>query len=181
MCRLPDTFPPVRNLALQYPRSALHDGPLLVYLTARDRGRGEAALRLLLTDGQLKSAKALAHDGGPTDVKYCQLDTSDGNSIDSFCAFLRKEHPEGIDVLVNNAGVALDGFGTIFASPAARIEKHMYGSQYADPKLSRRFSGPEDAPVQLLWHSTNDPVYAPTTQTCLHEQDCEHIVYGREA
>jgi carbonyl reductase 1 len=102
---------PVRNLALQYPRSALNDGPLLVYLTARDRGRGEAALQRLQTDRQLQSAKALAQDGGLTDVQYHQLDISDGGSIASFCDFLKKEHPEGIDVLVNNAGVALDGFG----------------------------------------------------------------------
>lgn len=114
-----DTCAPVRNLALQYPRSALHDGYLLVYLTARDRGRGEAALRLLPTDGQLKSSKALGQYGGLTDVNYGQLDISDSNSIDSFCAFLQKEHPEGIDVLVNNAGVALDGFGTIFCFPSS--------------------------------------------------------------
>lgn len=101
----------MRQLALQYPKSTLNDGPFLVYLTARDRHRGEAALQQLQTDTQLKSAKALAQDGGPTAVKYRQLDISDSKSIDSFCEFLRKEHPEGIDVLVNNAGVALDGFG----------------------------------------------------------------------
>lgn len=101
----------MRNLALQYPRSALNGGPLLIYLTARDRGRGEAALQQLHADPALRSSKALAHDGGPTDVKYHQLDVSDSRSIDSFCNFLKTEHPEGIDVLVNNAGVAFDGFG----------------------------------------------------------------------
>jgi carbonyl reductase 1 len=103
----------VRNLALQYPKSALNDGPLLIYLTARDSGRGEAALQQLQTDEQLKRAKALAQYGGPTDVKYHQLDISDSKSIYSFCEYLKKEHPEGIDVLINNAGVALNGFGTI--------------------------------------------------------------------
>ena len=109
--KLPLTTLLVRNLALQYPQSALNDGPFLVYLTARDRGRGEAALQQLQTDGQLKGAKGLSQDGGPTELKYRQLDVSDSKSIGSFCEFLRKEHPEGIDVLVNNAGIALDGFG----------------------------------------------------------------------
>jgi carbonyl reductase 1 len=103
----------VRNLALQYPRSALNDGPLLIYLAARDGGRGDAAVQRLQHDPQLLRAKALAHDGGLTHLQYRQLDISDRGSIDSFCAFLTKEHPEGIDVLVNNAGVALDGFGKI--------------------------------------------------------------------
>lgn len=111
----------MRNLALQYPKSALNDGPLLVYLTARDRGRGEVALRQLQTDVQLQSAKALVQDGGHTDVKYHQLDISDSGSIDSLCEFLRKEHSEGIDVLVNNAGVALDGFGMTLSCAAARM------------------------------------------------------------
>jgi carbonyl reductase 1 len=98
----------------------------LVYLTARDRHRGEAALQQLQTDTQLKSAKALAQDGGSTDVKYHQLDISDSKSIDSFCEFLRKEHPEGIDVLINNAGVALDGFGR-FSSPFSNsLSKKVY-------------------------------------------------------
>ena len=110
---LPLTTLLVRNIALQYPKSGLNDGPLLVYLTARDRDRGEAALQQLRKDTQLKNAKALAQDGGLTDVKYHQLDVSDTKSIDEFCDFLKREHPEGIDVLVNNAGVALTGFGMI--------------------------------------------------------------------
>ena len=101
----------VRNIALRYSGSALNDGPLLIYLTARDQGRGEAALQLLQTDGKLKRAKALAQDGGSTHVKYHQLDISDKASISSFCDFLKSEHPEGIDVMVNNAGVALNGLG----------------------------------------------------------------------
>lgn len=80
-------------------------------MTARDKGRGEAALEQLRTDPQLKNAKALKQDGGLTDVKYHQLDISDSKSITTFCDFLKKEHSDGIDVLVNNAGVALNGFG----------------------------------------------------------------------
>lgn len=132
----------MRNLALQYPRSALNDGPLLVYLTARDRGRGEAAVQRLETDRQLKSAKALAQDGGLTDVKYHPLDISDSRSIDSFCEFLKKEHPEGIDVLVNNAGVALDGFGRMPRSPSTALVHKLYAvelmSAFPDASVVRK-------------------------------------------
>lgn len=94
----------VRQLALQYPKSALNNGPLLIYLTARDKGRGEAALKSLLEDSQLKKAKALRSDGGLTDIQYHALDISDTMSIRGFADFLRKEHEEGIDFVVNNAG-----------------------------------------------------------------------------
>jgi carbonyl reductase 1 len=126
---LPLTTLLVRNLALQYPQSALNDGPFLVYLTARDRGRGEAALQQLQTDGQLKGAKSLSQDGGPTELKYRQLDISDSKSIGSFFEFLRKEHPEGIDVLVNNAGIALDGFGRFSFPYRSSNKKYMHMSQ----------------------------------------------------
>ena len=94
----------VRQLALQYPTSPLNNGPLLIYLTARDKGRGEAAVKSLHEDSQLKRAKALRSDGGLTDIQYHELDISDTMSIRGFAAFLKKEHAEGIDFVVNNAG-----------------------------------------------------------------------------
>ena len=99
----------VRNLALEYPKSASNDGSFLIYLTARDPERGEKALEQLRADSKLKRAKALTQDGGPTDIMYHQLDISDSKSITSFCKFLRKEHPDGIDIVINNAGIAMDG------------------------------------------------------------------------
>ncbi|KAB8339231.1 hypothetical protein FH972_022165 [Carpinus fangiana] len=103
-------FAIVRNIALQYPKSSLNNGPLLIYLTARDASRGEQALKDINADSQLRDAKALRSDGGLADIKYHSLDVSSHQSIDAFASFLKKEHPEGIDLLVNNAGVALDGF-----------------------------------------------------------------------
>ncbi|KAI9704001.1 MAG: hypothetical protein M1820_005622 [Bogoriella megaspora] len=100
----------VRNLALQYPKSPFNNGPFLIYLTARDRGRGEEALHNLQTDSELKRARALAQDGGLTTVKYRQLDIADQSSIKSFADFLKAEHPEGVDILINNAGTAMQGF-----------------------------------------------------------------------
>lgn len=61
-------------------------------------------------DAQLKQAKVLAQDGGDTTIKYHALDISDPKSIHAFRDFLKKEHPDGIDFAINNAGVAFDGF-----------------------------------------------------------------------
>jgi len=67
-------------------------------------------VKTLSNDPALKKAKVLAEDGGDTTIKFQTLDISDVESIHAFRDFLKKEHPEGIDVVVNNAGVAMDGF-----------------------------------------------------------------------
>jgi len=103
-------FAIVRQLALQYPKSSLNTGSFLIYLTARDESRGEQALTELRGDSQLKAAKSLKHDGGPTEVRYHPLDVSRTNSIRNFADYLKKEHPEGVDIVVNNAGIAGQGF-----------------------------------------------------------------------
>jgi carbonyl reductase 1 len=100
----------VRQLALQYPSSSYNNGPLLIYLTARNEERGKAALESLKEDAQLKNAKALRSQGGLTDVKYLNLDISSNQSIQDFAAHLKTEHPDGIDFLINNAAVAMQGF-----------------------------------------------------------------------
>lgn len=102
----------VRNLALEYSSSAFNNGPFLIYLTARDSGRGEEAVKTLHDDARLKKAKAFGDDGGLVTIKYHGLDISKPHSIKAFASFLQEEHPEGIDMVVNNAGIALNGFGT---------------------------------------------------------------------
>lgn len=62
-----------------------------VYLTARDSGRGHAAMKELTNEG----LHPLFH----------QLDITDPSSIATATKFF-KEHYGGIDVLVNNAGIA---------------------------------------------------------------------------
>ena len=52
--------PIVRNLALDYPKSPLKTGPLLIYLTARSPDRGAAAVKELSEDQKLKQAKVQA-------------------------------------------------------------------------------------------------------------------------
>ena len=103
----------VRHLALRYPASALNDGggPLLVYLCARDEGRGQEAVKQVESDGVLKEARALVQDCGLTAVRYHGLDVGVRESVLGFKKFLEREHPEGIDVVVNNAGIAMKGFG----------------------------------------------------------------------
>lgn len=100
----------MRNLALEYPKSPLHSGPLLIYLTARSAERGAEAVETLNNDPQLQKAKALAQDGGETTIKFQTLDISNTDSIHEFASFLKQEHPDGIDILINNAGIAMDGF-----------------------------------------------------------------------
>lgn len=100
----------VRQLALQYPHSSFNNGPLLIYLTARNKERGEKALKDILDDPQLKQAKALQKDGGLSSVEYLPLDIDSEDSIKDFTVHLKREHPEGIDFLINNAGIAMDGF-----------------------------------------------------------------------
>ncbi|KAH7117050.1 carbonyl reductase [Dendryphion nanum] len=100
----------VRQLALQYPKSTLNNGSLLIYLTARDKARGESALRSLSEDTQLKVAKALVADGGATDIKFHLLDITDENSLTAFVEHLKQTHETGVDFVINNAAVALTGF-----------------------------------------------------------------------
>ncbi|KIX99918.1 uncharacterized protein Z520_04555 [Fonsecaea multimorphosa CBS 102226] len=100
----------IRQLALQYPHSPLNTGPLLLYLTARNEERGQAALESIKTDPQLERARALRIHGGLTDVKFLPLDIDSQQSIEEFAGRIKQEHPDGIDFLINNAGIAMDGF-----------------------------------------------------------------------
>ncbi|RMZ80083.1 hypothetical protein DV737_g3173, partial [Chaetothyriales sp. CBS 132003] len=103
-------FAIVRQLVLQYPKSSFNSGPLLVYLTARNEQRGRQALGSIRNDQQLREARALRAYGGLTDVEYLPLDIDSQDSIQQFALTLQERHPDGIDILINNAGIALDGF-----------------------------------------------------------------------
>ncbi|OQV15922.1 Carbonyl reductase [NADPH] 1 [Hypsibius exemplaris] len=66
-----------------------------VYLAARDRSRGQDAVRKLQNDGYL-------------DVQFLPLDVLDIRTIKSAREFLKAEHG-GLDILVNNAGILFYG------------------------------------------------------------------------
>ena len=72
----------VRALTLKF------DG--LVYLTSRNKERGQEAARELEANG--------------SKVKYHQLDINDATSVNCFENYLQEQHG-GLDVLINNAGV----------------------------------------------------------------------------
>jgi carbonyl reductase 1 len=116
-------FAIVRQLALQYPKSTLNNGPLLIYLAARDKSRGEAALQKLHEDPQLKKSKALAADGGLSEIKFHALDITDSSSVQSFVKDLKESHADGLDFVINNAAIAMDGFD-------ANIVKTTLGCNY---------------------------------------------------
>jgi len=97
----------VRNLALQYATSYLNENkplPLTIYLTSRSPSAGQKAVENLESDPQLLSAKALSAQGGSTTIKSAKLDVTSSSSIKDLAKFLGTTHPQGIDVLVNNAG-----------------------------------------------------------------------------
>ncbi|KAF2723050.1 NAD(P)-binding protein [Polychaeton citri CBS 116435] len=123
----------VRNLALEYPKSPLRSGPLLIYLTARSPERGAEAVQTLNEDTQLKNAKVLAQDGGDTTIRYHALDISQTESIQDFRDFLKSQHPEGIDFVINNAGIAMQGFDADVVKTT--LHTNYYGSLEATRDL----------------------------------------------
>lgn len=122
----------VRQLALQYPASHFNNGPLLIYLTARNQQRGEAALREIRQDAQLKKAKALHEDGGLSHIEYLPLDIDSQESISSFADRLKREHPEGMDMLINNAGIAMQGFN------ADVVKQTLHSNYYGTMEVTKQ-------------------------------------------
>ncbi len=93
-----------RGLGLETSRQLLRDG-FAVILTARDKAEGEA------------SARAIG-------AAFRPLDVTDPGSIGALASGLREDGAR-IDVLVNNAAVALDGFNAEVARKT--IDANVYG------------------------------------------------------
>ncbi|KAF2226453.1 hypothetical protein BDZ85DRAFT_315972 [Elsinoe ampelina] len=123
----------VRQLALQYPQSPFHSGSFLIYLTARSAERGAEAVKTINNDPQLKEAKVLAQDGGDTTIKFKALDISNTMSIRDFAESLHKDHPDGIDFVINNAGIAMEGFDANVVKTT--LETNYYGTLEATQTL----------------------------------------------
>jgi short-subunit dehydrogenase len=79
-------------------RKTASDSVLPPQLTARDEGRGRAAVEEIK-----QSLPSNAR------VEYAQLDISSNSSIEALSLALKERHPH-IDILVNNAGIVMDGF-----------------------------------------------------------------------
>ncbi|KAK6442762.1 hypothetical protein LTR95_001009 [Oleoguttula sp. CCFEE 5521] len=114
----------VRNLALDYPKSPQNNGPLTIYLTARSQERGAEAVKSLNADNALQQAGVLK--AGNTTITFATLDISQTKSIQSFRDFLKSQNPEGIDILINNAAVALQGFDSNVVKET--LETNYYGT-----------------------------------------------------
>ncbi|CAH8448419.1 unnamed protein product [Heterobilharzia americana] len=78
----------IRRLAKFYGAS----GDWTICLTARNVERGQEAVEKLSSEG--------------LSVKFHQLDITDPESRENFLTFVRKHHPMGINIAVNNAGIA---------------------------------------------------------------------------
>lgn len=106
---------------------------LVVYFTARNVERGNESLKKL-TD-ELKGSKVLAQDGGLTTFKFHQLDITDPNSRSALRQTIADNHgTEGIDLLINNAGIALDGFD------AEVVKKTLATNYYATRDMITEFA-----------------------------------------
>ena len=87
----------------------------LALVTGANRGLGREVCRQLLARGHFvvltardeASGRAAAGDLG---AEFLPLDVADPDSVTALAAALRDRHPDGLDVLVCNAGVAMDGF-----------------------------------------------------------------------
>jgi NAD(P)-dependent dehydrogenase (short-subunit alcohol dehydrogenase family) len=84
----------------------LRDRRYRVILTARDPARGREA-------------------AGELGVEFRRLDVSDPASVTRLAEDLRAAHPEGLDLVVANAGVALQGFDARVA--AETIDTNYFG------------------------------------------------------
>lgn len=111
-----------RGIGLEICRQLAQRG-LRVFLTSRDRGKGEAACAKLVEE-KLK-------------VEFAQLDVTDSASIEHFAKILEGE-AGGADVLVNNAGVMLDAKGAcVLTSPIAAFRETMEINVYGPILLSQ--------------------------------------------
>ena len=92
----------VRRLANEFPTSPLSTSSsdkLTIYLGSRDIAKGEAAKNSITSE--------LAQDTlDRVSIEVRQLDTTSHESI----VKLGSELKEGVDILINNAGIAMDGF-----------------------------------------------------------------------
>lgn len=93
----------VRRLANEFPSSTLYSPSssekLTIYLGSRDLSKGEGAKKSILTDLSTTTRDRV-------NIEVRQLDTSSHSSISA----LASELSPGLDILINNAGIALEGF-----------------------------------------------------------------------
>ncbi|VDN14686.1 unnamed protein product [Dibothriocephalus latus] len=78
-----------------------------VYLTARNVSLGQAAVEEFIKQG--------------LPVKFHQLDITDKSSRDKLAEYVKSNYPEGINILVNNAGMAYKNDSTASFGEQAQV------------------------------------------------------------
>jgi carbonyl reductase 1 len=106
-----------RGIGLEIARALGRRG-LAVVVGARDAGLGGAAAATLSREG--------------IDATAERLDVTDEGSIDAAARAIEARHG-GLDVLVNNAGVALDGFNAEVAR--ATLDVNLFGAGHVTDRL----------------------------------------------
>ncbi len=91
----------------------------VVLIGARDAGRGKAAAGELRAQG--------------IDARPIKLDVTDETSIQAAAAQVEREFGGALDVLVNNAGIALDGHGTAASSTELDTLRKTYETNVIGP------------------------------------------------
>ena len=106
-----------QGIGLECVRLLAESGRVRPILTARDETKGRAAAAAL---------RAQLPPGAEIDFKA--LDIVQQSSVDDFGAWLSTAYPEGIDILINNAGMAYKG--AVFGPEEARItqETNLFGT-----------------------------------------------------
>lgn len=108
----------VRRLAKQYEGSYVNQQnslPLKIYLGSRSVEKGNEALQKLKGELTQKELKC-------TEFAVCQLDMNDPKSH-AHAAKTVKENDGGLDALISNAGIAMDGFD-------ANVVKQTFATNY---------------------------------------------------
>ena len=82
-----------KGLGFEICRQLAQNG-YMVLLASRDIGRGESAAAELTQQG--------------LDVRFIHIDMEDPATFDAACAYIRQDLQGRLDVLINNAGIALD-------------------------------------------------------------------------
>ncbi len=79
----------------------IHSRKPYIYLGSRDLTKGEEAKKSIYSELAQPARDRVS-------IEVCQLDTSSHDSITKLASELKSSH--GVDILINNAGVALEGF-----------------------------------------------------------------------
>lgn len=106
----------VRRLANEFPTSPIYGSSsdkLTIYLGSRDLSKGEEAKRSITSELTKDASNRVS-------IEVRQLDTSSHDSITKLASELKP----GVDILINNAGVALDGFDANVAKQTVATNYH---------------------------------------------------------